>query len=89
MNSFTGTDARFGITAGYTLWKFWQIYISPKVFGGPVFWHIGSDKIQGRDRYFVQAGLGTSIILPKGFILFINGSVAGEQAIGGGLVKSF
>ncbi len=86
---FTGTDARLGITAGYTLWRFWQVYISPKVFGGPIFWHNNSKKIQGRDRYFVQAGLGTSFILPKGFVFFINGSVAGEQALGAGLVKSF
>ncbi len=86
--SFTGTDARLGITVGYTIGKFWQVYLSPKVFGGPIFHHKNSDTIQGRDRYFVQAGLGTSFILPKGFVLFINGSVAGEQAIGGGVVKS-
>lgn len=87
--SFTASDVRLGITVGNTFWKFWRIYISPKVFGGPIFWHSGSDKIQGRDRYFVQAGLGTSFILPKGFIFFINGSVAGEQALGAGVIKSF
>ncbi len=87
--SFTGSDVRFGLTAGYTIGKAWQVYLSPKVFGGPIFRHYGSDRVQGRDRYFIQAGLGSSLILPKGFVLFVNGSVAGEQAVGGGVVKSF
>jgi hypothetical protein len=88
-NSFLATDVRLGLTAGYTIRNFLQVYISPKVFGGPVFWYHGSDRVQGRDRYFIQAACGASFLLPKGFVIFVNGSALGEQAVGGGVAKVF
>lgn len=80
-----GTDARFALTVGYTFFEFWRVYLSPRVFGGPVFIDDGTDRIQGRDRYFVQAGMGMGFLLPKGFTIYIDGSPAGEQALSAGL----
>lgn len=88
MNDFLGTDVRLGLTAGYTIKDFFQFYISPKVFGGPIFREKGAERIQGRDRHFIQAGMGVSFLLPKGFAFFINGSPLGEQAIACGAAKS-
>lgn len=87
--NFIGTDLRLGATIGYTIKKVLQVYISPKVFGGPIFYQSNTDKLQGRDLYFFQAGLGSSLFLPKDFTLFVNGSVAGEQAISFGIAKGF
>jgi hypothetical protein len=69
---------------GYTFFDFWRVYLSPRVFGGPVFIDYGSRRLQGRDRYFVQAGMGMSFLLPKGFAIYVDGSPAGEQAITAG-----
>jgi hypothetical protein len=88
-STFVGTDARVGFTVGYTLWHTVQVYLSPKVFGGPFFWMRGNETIRGNDRYFVQTGLGLSALLPAGFALFVNGSPLGEQVVSGGLAKTF
>ena len=80
-----GTDVRLALTVGYTFFDFWRIYLSPRVFGGPVFIDDGSTRLRGRDRYFVQAGMGMGFLLPKGFTIYIDGSPAGEQAISAGL----
>ena len=32
-----GRYVRLSVTAGYTLWERLQVYLSPKVFGGPIF----------------------------------------------------
>jgi len=80
-----GTDFRFALTVGYTLFDFWRVYLSPRVFGGPVFIAYPKESIQGRDRYFVQAGMGMSFILPRGFTIYVDGSPAGEWAISCGL----
>jgi hypothetical protein len=80
-----GTDVRLGWTVGYTFFHFWSVYLSPRVFGGPVFIDEGDTKIQGRDRYFVQAGMGMAFMLPKGITIYVDGSPAGEQAISAGL----
>ena len=80
-----GTDVRFGLTAGYTFFGWWTVYLSPRVFGGPVFIDDGETKLQGRDRYFIQAGMGTAFLLPKGFTVYVDGSPAGEQAVSAGL----
>jgi hypothetical protein len=80
-----GTDARFALTVGYTLFDVWRLYLSPRVFGGPVFIDYPDSRLQGRDRYFVQAGMGMSFLLPKGLTLYVDGSPAGEQAISAGL----
>jgi hypothetical protein len=80
-----GTDVRLGLTVGYTFFHFWSVYLSPRFFGGPVYIDDGDTKIRGRDRYFVQAGMGTAFMLPKGFTIYVDGSPAGEQAISAGL----
>lgn len=72
------------MTVGYTFFDVRRGYLSPRVFGGPVFIHI-----QGRDRYFVQAGMGMGFLLPRGFTIFVDGSPAGEQAISAGLAYYF
>ena len=79
-----GTDVRGALTVGYTLFGVWQLYLSPRVFGGPVFVSDNTRDLQGRDRYFVQAGMGMGFLLPRGVTLFIDGSPAGEQAISAG-----
>lgn len=88
-NDFIGTDFRLGITTGYTIKNVLQIYLAPRVFGGPIFYKNDSITLQGRDQYFFQAGLGMTLFLPKNFAFFLNGSVAGEQAISLGVSKSF
>ena len=78
-----------GLVAGYTLFDWWRLYLSPRVFGGPVFIDDGETKVQGSDRYFVQAGMGTAFLLPKGITLYVDGSPAGEQAISAGIAGFF
>jgi hypothetical protein len=87
--SFLATDVRFSITAGYTIKDRLQIYLSPKVYGGPIFHFTDGNAVRGNDRYFVQAGMGIALLLPKDFMLFVNGSPLGEQSLGGGVAKIF
>jgi hypothetical protein len=87
--SFIATDIRLSLTAGYTIKNRVQIYISPKVYGGPIFHVTDGDAVRGSDRYFLQAGMGMTLLLPKEFMLFVNGSPLGEQTLGGGLAKIF
>jgi len=84
-----GTDFRLGFTVGYTLFDILQIYVSPRVFGGPIFIPGLGGRIQGRDRFFVQVGLGGALLLPAGLTLFVDGSPGGERALAGGLAISF
>jgi hypothetical protein len=83
------TDARLGVALGYTLFNFWQIYLAPKVFGGPIYWERKGDWQRGRDRYFFQAGVGTAFLLPAGITIFAYGSPLGEQAISAGVAVTF
>lgn len=84
-----GTDVRIGLTVGYTFFDWWRIYLAPRFFGGPVFIDDGTSKVQGSDRYFVQAGMGMAFLLPKGLTIYVDGSPAGEQAISAGLAAFF
>ncbi len=79
------TDVQLGLTVGYTLFDVWRLYLAPRVFGGPIFIDAPAERIQGRDRYFVQAGMGMGFILPKGITLYIDGSPAGQQSVSAGL----
>ena len=78
-------DVQLGLTVGYTLFDVWRLYLAPRVFGGPIFIDAPAERIQGRDRYFVQAGMGMGFILPKGITLYIDGSPAGQQSVSAGL----
>ncbi len=84
-----GTDVRIGLTVGYTFFNWWRIYLAPRFFGGPVFIDDGTSKVQGSDRYFVQAGMGMAFLLPKGLTIYVDGSPAGEQAVSAGLAAFF
>lgn len=86
---FVASDVRLGIAVGYTLLENWQVYIAPKIFGGPVFWTHEGETIQGRDRYFFQAGVGSTVVLPAGLSVFVEGSAFGEQMISAGLAWDF
>lgn len=88
-DTIIATDARFALTVGYTLFDVWQLYLSPRGFGGPIFWRHGGESVRGRDRYFFQAGLGTAILLPAGFTVFADGSFLGEQAVSAGAAFAF
>lgn len=84
-----GTDFRLGLTTGYTLFDILQIYVSPRVFGGPIFVPGLGGRVQGRDRYFFQVGLGGALLLPAGFTLFFDGSPGPERSLAGGIAVSF
>ncbi|MBN1757873.1 MAG: hypothetical protein JW863_06120 [Chitinispirillaceae bacterium] len=88
-NSFFASDVRLSVTSGYTFWNRLQVYLSPKVFGGPVIRVTDSNRVRGSDRYFFQAGMGMTVILPGEIMIFVNGSPLGEQVLGGGLSKVF
>jgi hypothetical protein len=83
-----GTDFRLGFTFGYTLFDVLSLYISPRVFGGPVFID-DATTLRGRDRFFFQVGLGAAFLLPAGLTLFFDGSPGAEQSLSGGLAFSF
>ena len=63
---FMAFDVRIGCALGYTFFQIWQLYLAPRVFAGPVFWDKPEGQTQGRDRYFFEAGLGTTVLLPGG-----------------------
>lgn len=83
------SDVRFTAAIGYTFGGVWRVNLSPKVFGGPVFWERDGENVQGSDRYFFQAGISSAIILPGGWLVFVDGSPLGEQAISGGIAAIF
>ncbi len=87
--SVLGTDLRLDLTAGYTIARRLRLYVSPRVFGGPIFILRGGTRNQGRDRFFFQVGLGAAILLPAGITVFFEGSPGGEQAISGGVALSW
>jgi hypothetical protein len=84
-----GTDVRLSLVVGYTFFDFWRVYLAPRAFGGPIFWFKDGQRLQGRDRYFFEAGMGMSFLLPAGITIFIDGSPAGEQAVSAGLAVAF
>ncbi len=88
-DSFFASDVRLSLTAGYTVMRRLQLYLAPKVFGGPIFHFTKGNVARGNDRYFFQAGMGMTAILPGEFMLFVNGSPLGEQMLGGGVAKIF
>lgn len=88
-NSFVASDARLSLTVGYTFFERLQVYLSPKLFGGPIFHFADRNAIRGSDRHFFQAGMGLTVILPGEFMLFVNGSPLGERTLGGGVSKIF
>ena len=84
-----GTDVRISLTAGYTLFNFLSLYISPRFFGGPVSWTHNGKSVRGRDRYFFQSAAGLAFLLPAGLTLFADSSPFGEQSITAGVAVSF
>lgn len=83
------SDARFSAAIGYTFGGIWRVNISPKIFGGPIFWERDGENIRGSDRYFFQAGIASSVLLPGGWMIFVEGSPLGEQTISGGIAAVF
>ena len=86
---FSAWDFMLGVTMGYTVGGFWQPYIAPRFFGGPIHWDDGAEDRTGSDRHHYQLGLGSAFILPGGTTLFVDGSPVGARGITAGLVYAF
>jgi hypothetical protein len=83
------TDFKLAAAVGYTFFGFFSPYVSPRVFGGPVFWKHDDKKVIGTDRNHYQLAVGTSLLLPLGIDLYVDWSPLGEKSISAGAGLSF
>ncbi len=82
-------DLRGGASVGKTLWGHLVPYVSARVFGGPVFWHLAGAGVTGSDRYHVTAGAGLTVRLPARLDATIEAMPLGEQSASGAITWHF
>lgn len=86
---YTAIDLKASAIVGMTFFERFSPYVGASIFGGPVFWGLGSGLITGTDTHHYQVLLGASVALPAGIDLFVEGSPLGERTISGGAGLSF
>jgi hypothetical protein len=77
----TAVDFRAGVAVGKTFLDRVTVYLSGRVFGGPVFWQDAT----GGDVHHYALGGGARVALPAQLDLFVEVSAVGEQSLNAGL----
>lgn len=85
---FNAFDLRVGAAAGKHLTSDWSLFVLGRAFGGPIYWRVAGESVQGTDRYHYQAGLGTAYSMGPAF-LFAEGIPLGERAVSVGAGSAF
>jgi hypothetical protein len=69
------------VLVGKTFARLIRPYLAFRAFGGPVIFSDGDVTLLGTDRYHVQAALGLSAVLPRGFDAFAEIAPGPERAV--------
>ncbi|MCE9572326.1 MAG: hypothetical protein K8W52_04155 [Deltaproteobacteria bacterium] len=77
---WSANDLRGGAMLGKTLGTRWVPYATARVFGGPVFWRRGGERVYGGDHYHFSVGAGLTVRLPGQLDLSIEAMPLGEQS---------
>jgi hypothetical protein len=85
--AYNAFDLRLGAAVGKTFADLFAVYLTARVFGGPIFWKLRDEAVTGTDLYKYQLGMGASVSPLKHVDLFIEGIPVGERALsfGGGV----
>jgi len=83
----TAGDLRVGLLCGKTFFEKLSVYGAARGFFGPVWWHLGGEKVMGGDAHHFALGAGAIWRLPGHFDLFVEAMGLGEQSasLGAGL----
>jgi hypothetical protein len=87
--SYSAHDLRLGTALGYPVFKFLSPYVLARVFGGPAYFSMGGEAVQGTDKHHYQLGAGLSAAVERNFDLFIEGVPLGERGLTAGLGWAF
>ena len=85
----TSGDLRLGVLVGKTFFERLTVYAAGRVFGGPVWWHLGGESVTGGDAHHFALGGGAIVRLPARFDLFVEGMGLGEQSVSLGAGLAF
>jgi hypothetical protein len=86
--SYSSSDARLGVRAGWNIGGKAFPYLAARAFGGPVIWEMDGEDVVGSDIYHYQLALGAAgQIGPMGF--FVEWSGLGERAVTSGISATF
>jgi hypothetical protein len=85
--AYNAFDLRLGASVGKTFADLFAVYLTARIFGGPIFWQLRDQAVTGTDLYKYQAGMGVSMSPLKHIDIFIEGIPVGERALsmGGGV----
>jgi hypothetical protein len=86
---YNAFDLRLGAAVGKTFADVFAVYLTARVFGGPIFWKLRDEAVTGTDLYKYQVGMGASVSPLKGVDLFIEGIPVGERALSFGAGVSY
>jgi len=78
-------DLRLGGVAGWTIGRLVSPFVAARVFGGPVFWRYGGDRVTGTDASHYQLGGGVAFAFARRVDFFVEGIPLGEQAVSAGI----
>jgi hypothetical protein len=87
--SLTTADVRLGLAVGKTFFEVLSPYVVARVFGGPVVWSLGDEKLTGGDKYHYQVGAGLSVVIARRIDAFVEGVPLGEKRFSFGAGFSF
>jgi len=74
-------DLRLGVMVGKTFFNHLVPFVTGRVFGGPVMWHLGGDAVTGSDTHHYTAGAGLTFRVPGKFSLFAEADPIGERSV--------
>jgi hypothetical protein len=81
---FNAIDVRGTLVVGKHFGEKFSAFALGRAFGGPIWWRVEGESVNGTDLYHYQAGLGAALSLGD-ISLFVEGIPFGERAVTGGV----
>jgi hypothetical protein len=86
---YQALDLRLGAAVGKTFANRIALYVTGRVFGGPIAWKLNGEALTGTDIYKYQVGAGGSLALVRGLDVYLEGIAFGERMVSGGVGFSY
>jgi hypothetical protein len=74
---------------GKTIGERFVPFVTGRIFGGPVSWHLGGEDVLGSDRYHYTVGGGATYRIPGKLDIFAEVLGLGEESVSLGASASF
>jgi hypothetical protein len=74
---------------GWTFARLLSPYVEARAFGGPAYWRVQGEDVQGTDAYHYQLGAGASLLIARRLDVFVEGVGLGERGVSTGLGLAF